>query len=396
MTPTDSERGIFDADNHMYEAPEMITDYLPRENARDIQFVEVRGRTKIAVKGVITNYMPNPTFDRVAAPGAHVPYYAGTNVEGKTLRELTGAPIDCRPEFRDPGARLARLDELGVNRALMFPTLANLLEYSLEGDPHLTHVAVHAVNEYVHDTWSFDYEGRILAVPVITLPLVEKAIEELEWVLERGARAILVRPGPVTGYDGSRSIGLPEFDPFWARVQEARVPVCMHASFPPLTHYYEAWEPGRTDSAFEPTPLKRLLLRHREIEDTVAAIICQGTLSRFPDLRIMSVENGATWVGGLLEELELTYRQLPMEFAEHPLDVFARCVYVNPFWEDDVVKLADRIGDDHVLFGSDYPHPEGLAEPRSYFDHLDEAGVPQALQQKLMFDNAGALFGPAA
>jgi predicted TIM-barrel fold metal-dependent hydrolase len=392
---TTSQNPIFDADNHMYESPEVVTKYLPQENRRDLQFVEVRGRTKIAIKGQISNYMPNPTFDRVAAPGSHVDYYAGTNTEGKTLREMTGDPIDCRDEFRDPAARLIRLDEQGVERTLLFPTLANLLEYSLEGDPELTHTAVHAVNEYVHDTWSFDYKNRIFAVPVITLPIVEKAIQELEWVLKRGARAILVRPGPVTGYEGSRSFGLEEFDPFWARVQEAGVPVCMHASFPPLTHYYETWEPNRSISAFEPTPLKRLLLRHREIEDAIAALICQGTLSRFPKLRIMSVENGATWVGPLLDELELTYRQIPQQFLENPLETFARSVWVNPFWEDDVVKLSSRIGEDHVLFGSDYPHPEGLAEPAEYFDHMTKAGVPEALQRKVMHENAEALFGAA-
>ncbi len=392
---TSSERIVFDADNHMYEAPEVVTDYLPKRYARDIQFVEVKGRTKIAIKGQISNYMPNPTFDRVAAPGAHVPYYAGTNTEGKTLRELTGEPIACRAEFRDPAARLKRFDEQGINRSLMFPTLANLMEYSLEGDPELTHAAVHAVNEYVHDTWTFDYERRILSVPVITLPIVEKATEELEWVLERGARAILVRPGPVTGYAGSRSIGLPEFDPFWARVEEAGIPVCMHASYPPLTHYYEQWEPSDNASAFEPTPLKRLILRHREIEDAIAAMICQGTLSRFPKLRIMSVENGATWVSGLLDELELTYRQLPQDFAENPLDVFQRSVFVNPFWEDDLMKLASRVGEDHVLFGSDYPHPEGLAEPIEYYDRLDELEISEAMQRKVMFENAEQLFGPA-
>jgi predicted TIM-barrel fold metal-dependent hydrolase len=387
---------IFDADHHLYESPEVVTKYLPKKYAGEIQFVEVRGRTKIAIKGQICNYMPNPTFDRVAAPGCHVPYYAGENPDGKTLRELTGDPIDCRPEFREPGPRLERFDELGVNRALMFPTLANLMEYSLEGDPDLTHAAVHAVNEYVHDTWSFDYKNRIYSVPVITLPIVEKAIEELEWVLERGARSILIRPGPVTGYHGSRSFGLPEFDPFWARVEEAGIPVCMHASFPPLSHYYETWEPGRDVSAFEPTPLKRMLLGHREIEDAIAAMICQGTLSRFPKLRLMSVENGASWVGHLLDELELVYRQLPQDFAEDPVEVFRRNVYVNPFWEDDVMKLAGRVGSDHVLFGSDYPHPEGLAEPLDFFDHMNKAGVDPAIQRKVMSSNAEALFGPAA
>ena len=173
----------------------------------------MRGRARVAVKGQITDYMPNPTFERVAAPGAHVEYYRGTNTEGRTLREMSGQPIDCLPAFREPAPRLELLDELGVHRALMFPTLANLLEYTLDGDPDLTHVAVHAVNHWLHDVWTFDYRDRIFTTPVITLPIVEEAMKEVEWVLERGAKAVIVRPAPVTGLRGSRSIALSEFDP---------------------------------------------------------------------------------------------------------------------------------------------------------------------------------------
>jgi predicted TIM-barrel fold metal-dependent hydrolase len=385
--------GVFDADNHLYESPQVITEYLPKRYARDIQFIELRGRTRIAVKGVITEFMPNPTFEKVAAPGAHMAYYKGDNPEGKTLREMAGDPIDCAPAFREPAPRLAVLDELGVHRALMFPTLANLLEYSLDGDPDLTHVAIHAVNEWLHDVWTYDYQDRIFAVPVITLPIVEEAIKELEWVLERGTKAILIRPAPATGLRGSRSIGLPEFDPFWARVQEAGIPVCMHASFPPLSSYYETWEPGRSDSAFKPTPLKNLLLQHREIEDALAALLCQNTLSRFPDLKIFSVENGASWVGHLLEQLDLTYRKMPQEFDEDPVHVFQRNVYVSPFWEDDIASLVELVGPNHVLFGSDYPHPEGLAEPLEYLDYLDKSNIDDADQRRIMSENGNRLLG---
>ena len=68
----------------------------------------------------------------------------------------------------------------------------------------------------------FNYKDRIFATPVISLPIVDKAIEELEWVVERGARVILVRPAPVPGFRGTRSFALPEFDPFWKRVERAR------------------------------------------------------------------------------------------------------------------------------------------------------------------------------
>jgi predicted TIM-barrel fold metal-dependent hydrolase len=273
----------------------------------------------------------------------------------------------------------------------MFPTLANLLEYTLDGDPDLTHVAVHAVNEWLYDVWSYDYEGRIFTTPVITMPIVEEAVKELELVLERGAKAVLIRPAPVTGLRGSRSIALPEFDPVWARLQEAGVPVCMHASFPPLTSYYEKWEPARSDNAFTPTPLRQLLLQHREMEDALAAMICQGALSRFPDLKVLSVENGAEWVPHLLGQLQLTYGQMPQEFAENPVDVFRRNVFVNPFWEDDVSRLIDVVGSDHVLFGSDYPHPEGLSQPLDYLDELGHADLDDVTIRRVMSDNAHRL-----
>ncbi|MCU1346360.1 MAG: amidohydrolase [Acidimicrobiia bacterium] len=388
--------GVFDADNHLYEPSEVITEYLPKQYRNDIQFVQVRGRTRIMVKGHITEYMPNPTFEKVAAPGAHTAYYKGDNPEGLTLRQMSGDPIDCLPAFREPKSRMEVLDQLGLQRTLMFPTLANLLEYTLEGDPDLTHVAVHSVNEWLHDTWTFDYHDRIFAVPVITLPIVEEAIKELELVLSRGAKAILIRPGPVTGLRGSRSFGGEEFDPFWARVQEANVAVCMHASFPPLTKYYELWEPGRSDNAFKPTPLKNLLTQHREIEDAISALIAQKTLTRFPRLKIFSVENGAEWVGNLLFQLDLVYRKMPQEFPEHPVEVFRRNVFVNPFWEDDVQRLIGHVGADHVVFGSDYPHPEGLAEPLDYFEFLDKEKVSAADQKLIMSDNANQLLGLAA
>jgi predicted TIM-barrel fold metal-dependent hydrolase len=57
-------------------------------------------------------------------------------------------------------------------------------------------------------------------------------------------------------------------------------------------------------------------------------------------------------------------------FDENPVDAFKRNIYVSPFHEDEILALADELGADHLLFGSDWPHPEGLAEPCSYVDRL--------------------------
>ena len=96
---------------------------------------QVNGRTKIAVDNVISDYIPNPTFEVVARPGAFADYFSGNNPDGKSLRELAGKPIRTGEEFRTAEPRLRLLDELGLDAALMFPTLASLLEVRLADDP---------------------------------------------------------------------------------------------------------------------------------------------------------------------------------------------------------------------------------------------------------------------
>ena len=87
------------------------------------------------------------------------------------------------------------MDELSIDRAMMWPTLASLLEERLADDPVATHVVIHAFNQWMHEQWTFNFDGRIFPTPVITLPIVEKAIEELEWVVSRGAKADPDPPG---------------------------------------------------------------------------------------------------------------------------------------------------------------------------------------------------------
>src|SRR5690348_446497 len=101
---------VFDADNHLYETADAFTRHLPEAHAKLFRFAEVDGRTKLVVRGTITEFIPNPTFEVVARPGSHMPFYASDNPEGKTLRELTGEPMRSIPAFRNPVDRLALLD----------------------------------------------------------------------------------------------------------------------------------------------------------------------------------------------------------------------------------------------------------------------------------------------
>ena len=384
---------VFDADNHMYETQDALTKFLPDQYKGAIDYVEVRGRTKIAVRGKISEYIPNPTFDVVARPGAQEDYFRRGNPDGKSRREIFGEPIRSPEAFRTPAARLELMDEQGIDRALMFPTLASLIEERMRDAPELTHAVVHALNQWMYETWSFDYEGRIFATPVITLPIVERAIEELEWVLERGAKAILIRPAPPSGVRGPRSFGLPEFDPFWEKVAESGVLVGMHSSDSGYDRYTNDWMGNDSEMLpFQPQAF-RMLSQWRPIEDAVAALICHGALSRHPTLKVAVIENGSSWVAPLLGNLADVYKKMPQDLLEDPVEVFKRNIYVSPFWEEDLGALAELIGTGHVLFGSDYPHPEGLADPASYVDEL--AGLPDESIRRIMGGNLAGLMGVA-
>ena len=380
---------VFDADNHLYETKDALTKFLPDRHKRVIDYVEVRGRTKIVVRGQISEYIPNPTFDVVARPGAQEDYFRHGNPECKNRREIFGEPMRAIPAFREPAARVELMDEQGIDRALMFPTLASLVEERLRDDPDLIHVVIHALNEWLYETWQFNYEDRIFTTPVITLPVVEKAIEELEWVVERGAKAVLIRPAPVPGYRGSRSFGLPEFDPFWAKVVESGVLVAMHSSDSGYDRYANDWMGSGSEMLpFQPQAF-RMLSAWRPVEDACAALICHGALSRFPDLKVAVIENGSTWTEPLLKNLADVYKKMPQDFLEDPVAVIKRNIYISPFWEEDLGALAELVGVDHVLFGSDYPHPEGLADPASYVDELE--GLDEESIRKIMGGNLARL-----
>ena len=150
---------LFDADNHLYETEESLTKYLPKPYKGAIQYVQVNGRTKIAVRGQISEYIPNPTFEVVARPGSDGGVLQARQPRGQE------PPGDLRradarhPAFREPGPRLELMDELGVDRTLMFPTLASLVEERMRDDPLLIHMVVHALNQWLDEVWGFNYEA---------------------------------------------------------------------------------------------------------------------------------------------------------------------------------------------------------------------------------------------
>jgi predicted TIM-barrel fold metal-dependent hydrolase len=389
---------VFDADNHYWEASDAFTRYRSPEFAeRGVLVREVDGRMRYVVDGELHPWIPGPgDANPRPQPGALHDYFAGK--EGATITAaLTAEDPKDHPEWFNRDARLKVMDEQGVEAVWLFPSQGVCMEGPMQPDIEAILDIFRAFNRWIDDEWGFGYEGRIFAAPYLTLSDVDYAIRELEWVAGRGARVVAIRPGPVFTPDGWRSPGDPMFDRFWARTAEARVVVASHPGFDDGYRDVEnalarSWgyesrrRQGEVSSLSYYEPFVEVLMSHRLIHDFMAAVTAHGVFARHPGVRMACIENGASWVPGLVKALRRLSRtaggrDLVAEFHEH--------VWVAPFVEDSVPALLEHMPVERVLFGSDWPHAEGFADPKQYFDHV--AMLPIDDQRKIMRDNAREL-----
>jgi predicted TIM-barrel fold metal-dependent hydrolase len=379
----------FDADHHYYEAEDAFLRHVDRRmHARCMQWAEIGGRRRLLVGGHVNRFIPNPTFDPVARPGVLDAYFRGHNPEARSMAELFGAlePID--PAYRDRDARLALLDRQRLEGAFLFPTLGVGMEESLAGDPEACLAAFRGFNRWLDEDWGFAHRGRLFAAPYLTLLDPAWAAEEVEWALGRGARLFVMRPGPVAAPGGGRSPADPVYDRVYARIAEARACVAFHSGDAGYRRFLEAWGGSREFRAFDYDPFA-VCQSASPISDTLAALVCHGLFDRHPALRVATIECGSDWVEPLLRKLAKVRGQLSMRFRSDPVEQFKSRVWVSPYYEDDLERLRDGIGADHILFGSDYPHAEGLASPTDFL--YDLKGFDEDEVRRVMRDNARGL-----
>jgi predicted TIM-barrel fold metal-dependent hydrolase len=301
------------------------------------------------------------------------------------------------PEYQDRDARIKVMDAQRIETAFMLPTFVCGVEEALKHDIDATMATLHSFNLWLDEDWGFDRpDHRIIAAPIISLADPEKAVEEVEFVLGRGAKLVLVRPAPVPGVNKPRSLGDVSHDPVWARLAEAGVPVGFHLSDSGYLQLAALWG-GK--SKFEPfgstpNPLDQILVDDRAIHDTMASMIAHGVFTRHPQLKAVSIENGSYFVYRLIKRLKKAANNHPRLFPVDPVEQLKTNVWIAPYYEDDLSMLAEAIGIDKILFGSDWPHGEGLESPISFVDEL--AGFSAADIRKVMRDNALDLLGGKA
>jgi predicted TIM-barrel fold metal-dependent hydrolase len=380
---------LFDSDNHYYEATDAFIRHLPASRSKLVQWATIDGKQRMVIDNKVFRFIPNPTFDPVARPGCLDEYFRGKRA-GDDIRAAFGALEPINAAYREPAARVKLMDEQGMEGCFLFPTLGVGVEEALLHDPDALHDVFHAFNEWMHDDWTFDYLHRIYAAPYIALQDPQRAAAEAEYAVNAGARVVVMREGPVRGPGFARTPGDPAYDPMWARFAEADVVVAYHSGDSGYGRYADEWGGGGDFQAFRNDPFRNVTGGHRPIYDTVAALVCHGVLRRHPQLRVATIESGSDWMPQLLRALKKSYGQVPGAYDHvDPVEQVREHVWVSPYYEDDLPNLREELGADRMIFGSDYPHAEGLADPKTFVDDLP--GFSDAEVRMIMRDNALAL-----
>lgn len=389
---------VFDGDNHYYETYDSFTRFLePKFNDYAIHVKrQENGRNIVFVGDMPLKSNPAHPQDFVAPPGAMDEIFKSTDphnslTEFNIRHKMRAEEV---PSFVDLEARLAFMDEDGIEAAMLYPSLGVMVEQQLAHDPVATFANMHAFNRWLEEDWGYDTRGRIFSVPMLSLLDLDMALEELDRVLGLGARAIHIRTGPA----GGRSPADEYFDPFWARLNEARVPVALHSSW---SQYHKLWSAQWSEN---PDPTYRELtsfqsylgMGARPMMDTLAAMVFQGLFNRFPNVNVLAVEGGSYWVGELMRHMDKAHRsgkgsKLSPRLPDWPSKVLAQHLYVTPFHEESVVELSEVLPFDHIILGSDYPHAEGLPHPRNYATRLEPLGAEAT--KAIMGENLAKVIG---
>ncbi|SQD94929.1 MULTISPECIES: amidohydrolase family protein [unclassified Parafrankia] len=387
--------GAIDADNHYYESIDAFTRHLdPRFKTRGVRVVTEGRRTHILIGGRVNRFIPNPTFNPIVVPGCLDPLFRGQVPEGVDPRTLMRVE-PLKGEYQGRDERVAVAESQGLDAVLLFPTLGCGVEEALKHDVDATMASLSAFNRWLEEDWGFVHRGRLVSAPMLSLADPEAALAELDSLVERGARIVHIRPAPVPGRHGtSRSLGDRAHDPVWARLAEASIPVAFHLGDSGYNAFTAMWGGSANFEGYgRVNTLSKILVSDRAIHDTVASLVVDGVLHRHPTLRVASVENGSDWVSLLVRRLRKQANQTPWDFPEEPLEAIRRSVWVTPYYEEDLPVLAELIGVERVLFGSDWPHGEGLEQPLDFLKELD--GFSGAEVRRIMRDNAIELLGSA-
>ncbi len=301
------------------------------------------------------------------------------------------------PGALDTEVRSRVLDALGIDAQLVFPTFA-LVHFSRSKDPGVLYGGTEALNRAMAAFCAPD--PRLKAVGYLPLNDPARALLTLEEALEAGIAALWV-PSDAPGDFSPTHVDL---DPVWARLAEAGVPFVLHVGggklLPKAFHNNGRPRPKDWLGGGENLRAKDFPVLHHSPERFLACMALDGVFERHPGLRGAAIELGATWVPGLLRNVDHALRSFSkfepalQELTLLPSEYLRRQVRFTPFPFEDTAWLLEQCGPDLFMFSTDYPHPEGGKRPFEAFGDA-VAGFDESTRERFFWRNGAELLGLA-
>lgn len=315
--------------------------------------------------------------------------------EPETMAKFVASMMDNRKSgwsrigAFDPQERSHTLDLLGFELQMVLPTYTLHQTLHAATDEALAATAM-TLNKAMADFCAHDSRLKSIGyLPMNLGPEVAKQI--LDQGFADGCYTFLVPTNEPSAEQ--RSYTHPDFDPIWAGFAEQGVPVALHTA---ANGDYNAVSPsfrnnGRTPIALggdAPFGELGLLNIGASAQLFLSAMIFDEVFARHPNLRVLSMEHGASWVPGWLQQMDFTANTFKhfRKFVEKPSETAKRHLKFSPFSGEPVGWIIDSIGPDMLVFASDYPHPEGTSDPIKGFER-SMPNCDQEVMDKFYYGN---------
>jgi uncharacterized protein len=281
-------------------------------------------------------------------------------------------------------SQLEAMDTEGIDVAVVYPSRGLFAQAIDDIDPAFAAAIARAYNDWLHDYCKPD-PNRLLGAGMISPHDVRDAVEEARRAVEDcGFRAIFVRPNPVQDRNWHDAY----FEPLWDELERLNVPLGFHEGFGPYL-------PQVGDRFGADIQMVHTACHPMEMMLAVISMIGGGVLERHPNLRVAFLEGNCSWVPFLLwrldEHYEVTFRRPDSKLTMKPSEYFKRQCFVSVEADEDFVKqVIDYMGDDTIVFSTDWPHGD------SKYPHAVESFMQLPIsaesKRKILWDNCARYY----